>query len=128
MAYEQGLTALYQNEEGFMQEWYLLLYILHLPWSFQVSLSVVWDLKPLFQCSSQCVEFTSIISMKRLQLCFRRKWLQLHFTGKSVFLCFKYFSCENTYRSSSYIVRKTPVLNMQILKNIEAEHESNWQS
>lgn len=37
--------------------------------------------------------------------CFQRKCLQLHFTGKSIFLCFKYF----TYRSSSYIVRKTPV-------------------
>ena len=92
----------------------------------------------------QCEELTSIMPMKGLQLCFQRKWLQLHFTGKSIFLYFKYFSCDNTYRSSSYIVRKTPVtdyregnpyntqiwavLNMQILRNFEAEHESNCQA
>jgi len=126
-----------------MQEWYLLLYVLYVLCSLPPYLSIVWDLKLLFQCFSRFEELTSMIPMKGLQLCSQRTWLQLHFTGKSTFPLFKYFSCKNTYKFSSYIVRKTSVtaywegnpcktpiwavLNVQVLANFEIEHENNCQ-
>lgn len=81
-------------------------YYMYYSYGVHTSLSIVLDLKTLFQCSTQCEELTSIIPRKGLQLCFQTKLLQLHFTGKSIFLRFKYFSCANTYRFSSILWEK----------------------
>lgn len=125
-----------------MQEQCLLLYVLYLQCSLLSLLPIVWDLKLLFQCSSLVWRTHLHYPHVRAPAAFSKKMAATAFHWEVSLSLFKYFSCKNTYRSSSYIVR-TPVAdhwkryscNSQIwavlitqeLRNFDAERESNCQ-